>query len=227
MRNTAVKSMIPHYLFSILLFILLSCSKSVNSTESEPYTGEQPIIGRINISSDKDSIRYNDTFAITITLPTQKYRIKGDLKVYDGRLRDSCLFLLSPQNVYIEDHFNPSDSTLYQGSKIIMKFDLYPNQAFSQTFVFRSDSLALFNSIISTRNSIVFWENQFILDSILLDMDTIYNPRINQARAVPEKRWYNCSNHSNNPDRKILQNLMFSFPFWTYNGTFYVYFKKQ
>lgn len=172
-----------------ILMLMISCNNSSQNTDA-PYAGERIFKGPIEISY-LDSVVYNDTILITTTLPSQKYRMKGFLAFYIGGGSGTTFDLISPESFkgrYSNDPLKNYD-TYWRSIRI----EIYPNQSISQEWVYIIDSLDIDKYRI---NDVIQFQAFLKIDSIYLDMDTLYFPEElwpeKQYIVVPEKKWYDC-----------------------------------
>lgn len=211
-----------------ILILIISCNNSTQNTDA-PYAGERIFKGPIEISY-LDSVVYNDTILITTTLPSQKYRMKGFLAFYIGGGSGTTFDLISPESFkgrYSNDPLKNYD-TYWRGIRI----DIYPNQSFSQEWVYIIDSSEIDKYRI---NDVIQFQAFLKIDSIYLDMDSLFFPDTIADDlipvAVPEKKWYDSdfshfsSEQAQNDNRILLR--YFNRQNWESSLFRYIYYKNQ
>jgi len=162
-----MKKSIVLLLVSILM-LFYSCDNSTQNTDA-PYNGESMLNGIINFTYP-DSISYNDTISIITTLPVQSYRMKGHLSFFIEGIIDSSIILLYPETM--KGRY-PNDTDKYKHYYSRIPINLYPNQALRQEWKFILDSAKIVNSRLKYNVQYFF---NITIDSINLDMDTLYFP---------------------------------------------------
>jgi hypothetical protein len=177
------------FLAASVMMLMISCNNSTQNTDA-PYAGERIFKGPIKITY-LDSVVYNDTILMTTTLPNQKYRMKGFLSFYIGGGSGTTFDLISPESFkgrYPNDPLKNYD-TYWRGIRI----EIYPNQSISQEWLYIIDSSEVDKYRI---NDVIQFQAFLEIDSIFLDMDSLYFPGSLGDEippvAVPEKKWYDC-----------------------------------
>ncbi|MBS4013906.1 MAG: hypothetical protein KGZ97_09160 [Bacteroidetes bacterium] len=169
-----------------ILMLMISCNNSTQNTDA-PYAGERIFKGPIKITY-LDSVRYNDTISIITSLPVQNYRMKGYLSFYIGGGSGTTFKLLSPYS-FKGRHPNDKYDKYWRGIRI----EIYPNQSISQEWLYIIDSSEVDKYRI---NDVIQFQAFLEIDSIYLDMDSLYFPGSLgdelQPVSVPEKKWYDC-----------------------------------
>jgi len=208
----------------VISVFLCGCSNSEDSNKEQPYQGTHMINGIVYFSSNKDSINFNDTFTVTTALEPQKYRMKATLELTYSGILDTALKLITPM-VYPGEGENDTIEEI-NDRFVHIKIDLYPNQSFSQDWVFITDSVRLWKNSL---NYVVGFTAILKIDSIYLDMDTLADPKVGKKVAVPEKKWYKCRGYNivNHPDALFLRTYFCPGCWWHSSKEFLIFFKQN
>lgn len=186
------------YFFIFISALNSSCKQQNILNSNSTYDGIN-IIKSFNIINSSDSFYVKDDFNIKVKI-NQEFRLKGDF-ILD--IRFSGIFSINDSIISKSDKpykIVNYDSNNLENKKYYFRVDLLQNEEFNKSIPCK---INLEKWKINDNSIAMYYEFKLLIDSILINQDTIYGypnypSDLNSKKFVAEKRWYNARDSANN-----------------------------